>query len=102
MKGEVWLYKDVDSNKIRPMVIVKGELGVELDVTYAKLTTQEPRNEFDLFIENWKEYGLNKPAVVRCSKIHTISKKKLIGKVAFLPEEEMEKIMERIKKYLEL
>ena len=102
MNGEVWLYKDVDSNKTRPMVIVKGELGVELDVTFAKLTTQEPRNEFDLVIEKWKDYGLNKPSIVRCSKIHTISKKKLIGKVAKLPEEEVEKIKEKIKQYLGL
>lgn len=98
-KGEIWIYKD-QQGKRRPGVIVGASNTIaEIDVTVAKVTTQEPRNDFDIFIENWKEIGLNKPSVVRCSKLSTFSKEDLIFRAAVLDEENIKKISQTIIKY---
>lgn len=68
-------------------------------MTVAKVTTQEPRNEFDIFIENWEEIGLNKPSVVRCTKLSTFSKEDLIFRAATLDEGSIQKIPQIIIKY---
>jgi mRNA interferase MazF len=101
MKGEVWLYHDDDANKTRPMVIVgERNTAVELDISFCKMTSQKPKDEYDVIIDQWKESGLAKPSVVRCSKIMTISKNRLIGKVAQLTEPELKKVLDTIVKYI--
>ena len=100
MRGEVWLYRDEDSKKNRPMVIIKGSLGVEIDVTFCKITSQKAQDEYDHYLEKWEEYGLKMPSTVRCSKICTISKRNLLFKVAKIPEDEMTKILSTVTTYI--
>ncbi|WP_244182591.1 type II toxin-antitoxin system PemK/MazF family toxin [Geobacillus thermocatenulatus] len=74
MKGEIWIYLDTESSKKRPGVIIGcGATIADIDVTIAKVTSQQPRNEFDVPIEHWQEAGLIKPSVVRCTKLKTLS-----------------------------
>ncbi|MGE7909630.1 type II toxin-antitoxin system PemK/MazF family toxin [Lysinibacillus xylanilyticus] len=90
----------MQSVKRRPGVIVEVvNIIAEIDVTVAKITSQEPRNEYDIIIENWEEIGLNKPSVVRCTKLSTFSKGDLIFKAAVLDKETIQKISQTIIKY---
>jgi mRNA interferase MazF len=97
-RGEVWLVEL--NNKRRPAVIVNQEtMVVELDRVIATVTTQPPRNEYDVYIKHWEEAGLDKPSVVRCSKINTLHYKDLVFKIGSLAKEDLTSVLEIIQKF---
>ncbi|UOQ92736.1 type II toxin-antitoxin system PemK/MazF family toxin [Halobacillus shinanisalinarum] len=69
-QGDVWLadvlFKGTRQTKQRPVIIVGNALDV--DVIIAPVTSQKPRNQFDVVLEYWNEAGLLKPSVARTSK----------------------------------
>src|SRR5699024_8837904 len=75
-QGEVWLadvlFKGTRQTKQRPVVIVGNELALDIDVIIAPVTSQKPRNQFDIDVEFSDEAGLLKPSVVRTSIINSI------------------------------
>src|SRR5699024_10614203 len=75
-QGEVWLaddlFKATRQTKQRPVVIVGNELALDIDVIIAPVTSQKPKNQFDIVLEFWEEAGLLKPSVVRTSKVTSI------------------------------
>ncbi|MGG1916070.1 type II toxin-antitoxin system PemK/MazF family toxin [Priestia megaterium] len=100
-KGDVVVYSDPDSGKKRPAVIVGEGLTVaELDVTIAKITSQDIRNKYDIRVEHWEEAKLKRPSVVRCSKINTIHSSEIIFKPGKLLESDYEKVRAAILEYL--
>jgi mRNA interferase MazF len=99
-KGEIWMYEDQDSGKKRPCVIVGYQNEIEFDVTIAKLTTQAPYNEYDIFLENWKEIGLIRQSTIRCSKLFTINKNSLLYKVAEIDQHQLNTILMQVIKYI--
>ena len=99
-KGEVWLYKDLDTNRIRPCVIM-GNRGfiTDTDWVIAKMTSHPPRNEFDVQLELWERYKLKYQSTVRCSKLFTIKEENLLHKVGFI-DIELDTIKVTIAKYI--
>ncbi len=90
-KGDIFLC--YEGEKIRPVLIVSDQLvKVDIDVSIAKVTSQSPRNKFDVVLEHWEFAGLNKKSVVRCSKISYVSHRNLIRKVGTLHEDDMRKV----------
>ncbi len=90
-KGDIFLC--YEGTKIRPVLIVSDKLvKVDIDVTVAKVTSQNPRNKFDVVLDHWEVAGLNKESVVRCSKISYVLHRDLIRKVGTVHEEDMRKI----------
>ncbi|KAF0996035.1 type II toxin-antitoxin system PemK/MazF family toxin [Geobacillus sp. TFV-3] len=101
MRGEIWVYMDTESSKRRPGVIIAdGGTIADIDVTLAKVTSQGIRNMFDVPIEHWKEAGLHKPSVVRCSKLKTVSSVELLFKVGALHHEDLRRVMDAVIKYI--
>lgn len=99
-KGEVWLWYDADSNKVRPGVIVgTRKFATDDDIVLAKITGYVGRNEFDIDLKYWKEYGLKNPSTVRCSKLYTIKERDLRVKVANI-DLELDRIKLTIAKYI--
>ncbi|MFJ8528376.1 type II toxin-antitoxin system PemK/MazF family toxin [Bacillus sp. NPDC094106] len=97
-RGEVW-FLELNGKK-RPVVIISNDnIVVELDRLVATVTSQEPRNEFDVVLEEWEEAGLDKPSVVRCSKINTVHYKELLFKIGKLQEHDLEKVLKTIRSY---
>lgn len=100
LKGEVWLYQDMDVNKIRPCVIVGNRKHEkDEDVVIAKITSHLPRNEFDIALKFWKEAGIKNPSTVRCSKLFTIKESELRFKIGEI-DAELDKIKLTIAKYI--
>ena len=102
-KGEVWIAYDDKSSKKRPFVIMSDELsGIDIDVVATPTTTSNVRNKYDVIIEFWKESGLNRPSIARCSKIHAFNYLQLIRKLGNLRKSDLDKINEATKKFLGL
>lgn len=87
-RGEVWT---VELN--RKKVIVSNEnVVVQLQSQIhliATVTSHQVRNEFDIEIEYWEEAGLDKPSIVRCSKLNTVHFKELLFKIGKLHEHDL-------------
>lgn len=99
-KGEVWLYKDMDVEKTRPCVIVGNRMHErDSDVVIAKITSHPPRNEFDVPLKFWKEYGIRNASTVRCAKLFTIKEEDLMFKVADI-DIELDSIKLAIARYI--
>lgn len=97
-RGEIWT---VELNgKRRPVVIVSNDnVAAELDHLIATVTSKQVRNEFDVVIEYWKEAGLDKPSVVRCSKLNTLHYQELLFKIGKLYESDLERVLTTIRNY---
>ncbi|MEQ6378766.1 type II toxin-antitoxin system PemK/MazF family toxin [Bacillaceae bacterium S4-13-58] len=97
-RGEIWT---VELNgKRRPVLIVSNDnVVVELDHLIATVTSQHTRNEFDVTIEYWEEAGLDKPSIVRCSKLNTVHYKELLFKIGKLHEHDLERVLQTIRNY---
>lgn len=99
-KGEVWLYKDMDVEKTRPCVIVGNrKFEKDTDVVIAKITSHPPRNEYDVQLKYWEEYGIKFESTVRCSKLFTIKEELLMYKVGEI-DTELDTIKLTIAKYI--
>ncbi len=72
---------------------------VELDHLIATVTSQQVKNEFDVVIEYWEEAGLDKPSIVRCSKLNTVHFKELLFKIGKLHEHDLERVLITIRNY---
>ena len=97
-RGEIWLAEIED--KRRPVVVVDKEtMVVEIDRVVASVTSQPPRNEYDVIISHWQEAGLDKPSVVRCTKINTLHHNELVFKIGKLHEEDLATILRKIQDF---
>lgn len=101
-QGEVWLCKvywgDKGLNKIRPIVIVNNDQALDIDVVAAPITTQGPRNEFDVELKFWKEAGLASPSYVRTSKPLTVPGTFPIKKLGSLHQDDLVNVIAACKK----
>ncbi|GAA0337456.1 hypothetical protein GCM10008967_29640 [Bacillus carboniphilus] len=97
-RGEIWT---VELNgKRRPVVIVSNDnIIAELDHLIATVSSKQVRNEFDVVIEWWKEAGLDKPSIVRCSKLHTLHYQELLFRIGKLHENDLERVLTTIRNY---
>jgi mRNA interferase MazF len=96
-QGEVWLadviFKDSLQSKLRPVLIVGNELAIDVDVIIAPITSQQPRNKFDVVLEYWREAGLQKSSLVRTSKIISIHGTELNRKLGVLHRHYLDRVL---------
>lgn len=97
-RGEVWL-AEINGKK-RPVVILSDDnLIAEVDHLVGTITSQKARNRYDVEIRHWKEARLDKPSIVRCSKLNTLHYKELIFNIGRLHEEDLKLVLNTIKSY---
>ena len=89
-----------EGGKKRPVVIVNNGLGIDIDVSVARVTSKSKRNQFDIELKYWQEAGLNKPSVVRCSKINTIPAGRELLRIGHLHPEDLMAIREAVTLYI--
>lgn len=96
-QGDVWLadvvFKGTPQTKQRPVIIVGNELALDIDVIIAPVTSQQPRNKFDVVIEYWEEAGLLKPSVARTSKIISVHGSELKRLLGVLHNHDLERVL---------
>jgi len=101
-QGDVWLadvlFKGTRHTKQRPVIIVGNELALDIDVIIAPVTSQQPRNQFDVVLEYWKEAGLLKPSVVRTTKITSVHGSELKRHLGSLHNHDLERILNMCKR----
>lgn len=85
-KGDIILvpfpFSDLTGNKNRPALILVES---ELDVTVAFISTQiHWKEETDILLQPGKENGLKKESLVRLSKLATLDKDLVLGRLGHL------------------
>lgn len=94
------LYIVYEGTKERPVVIINNGLGIDIDISVARVTSQRVRNEFDVEIKHWQVAGLSKPSLVRCSKINTITPGQEMLKIGELHSEDLVSVRDAIMEYI--
>ena len=75
----------------------------DLDIIVAFITTQfKWQNKFDITLEPYKINGLKKISLLRLSKITTIDKDLVLGKLGELSRNDIENINEKLIELLKL
>lgn len=97
-KGDIVLvpfpFTDLTGSKKRPaLVLVSGELDVTVSFISSQLHWQEPT---DLLLQTDKSNGLKKPSLVRLSKLATIDKSLVIGRIGTISEPELEELDKKL------
>lgn len=59
-------FTDMQGRKRRPGLVLAGDAN---DLLVARITTHEPRDSFEVRIEDWTAVGLPKPSTVRLLKL---------------------------------
>ena len=95
--GEIYLA--YEGKKERPVLIINDGIGIDIDLTLARITGSKARNEFDVELEYWKEAGLHKPSIVRCSKITTIRPGNPLLKIGKIHMEDWQKVKRSVIEY---
>ena len=62
-------FGDLLSGKRRPGVVLAAD---DVDLLVARVTTHDPRDEFDVSLGNWSEVGLPLKSTVRIAKLLVI------------------------------
>ena len=103
-KGDIILvpfpFTDLTELKTRPALVL---ISTELDVTVSFITSQIKWQESsDLRIEPDELNGLKKPSLIRLSKLATIEKKLVIGKLGMLMDSELKQVNRELIKLFDL
>lgn len=101
--GEVWkvdfpFEDDPTQSKIRPCVILDVDDDT-LEVLSIKVTTHEPRDEYDVPIFKWSEANLIEPSFARVSKVELLKKEAFIKKLGELDIIDFKNIVNKFKEY---
>ena len=103
-KGDIVLvpfpFTDLSATKKRPALVL---LTVEYDVTLSFITTQMHwHKDWDLFLKPSSQNGLKKESIVRLSKITTLEKKMILGRLGSLSEVKMKELNQNLKRLFDL
>lgn len=103
-KGDIILisfpFTDLKGEKIRPALVLFVS---DFDVIVAFITTQfKWQTSHDVLLEPYNTNGLKKTSLLRLSKITTIDKDLILGKIGELKENDIELINKNLQKLLNL
>ena len=103
-KGDIVLlsfpFTDLKGNKLRPALVL---VALDLDVIVAFITTQfKWQSPHDILLEPTDSNGLKKTSLLRLSKIITIDKDLILGKLGELDSVDMQTINKNLIKILNL
>ena len=88
-------YSHLDGVKKRPALVL-ADTG-DQDLVLARITSEEPRDTYDIPLTRWKENGLLLPSTVRVSKLATLGKRLVLKKLGKLGSPDRRKISALLK-----
>src|SRR5258706_2317510 len=93
-------FTNLSDTKIRPCLVL---IDAEYDVTVSFITTQTGRNDHaSVSLKPTKSNGLKKESFIRLSKLATIDKELIIGKIGELNTHEMIAVNQKLKEVFQL
>lgn len=104
VKGDIILvpfpFTDLSGNKLRPAIVL---FSTNYDVTISFITTQTKWKETtDIDLMPSKRNGIKQYSIVRLSKIATVDKSLVVGKLGDLTKNEIEELNDKLKQLLQL
>ena len=110
--GQIWLVdfnrkNEKEINKIRPALVVSNNTQNEFDeqIIMAPFTSDEIKEiaEYEVFVKNTKETGLDKPSKVLLQRVKAVEKElRLIDYLGMTDKKTMEKVKKGLKIVLDL
>lgn len=76
-------FTDMLGRKRRPGVVLAADAS---DILLARITTHEPRDSFDVRIDDWTTVGLPKPSTVRLMKLACLDARLIHHTIGVLSE----------------
>ena len=111
-RGQIWLVdfnrkNEKEISKIRPALVVSNDIQNEFDeqIIMGPFTTDEIDEiaDYEVFVKNTKETGLDKPSKVLLQRIKAVEKElRLIDYLGTVDKKTMEKVKEGLKVVLDL
>jgi mRNA interferase MazF len=111
-RGQIWLVdfnrkQEKEISKIRPALVVSNNIQNEFDeqIIMAPFTSDDIKEiaDYEVFVKNTKETGLDKPSKVLIQRIKAVEKElRLIDYLGVVDKEIMEKFKEGLKIVLDL
>jgi mRNA interferase MazF len=103
-KGDILLipfpFTDLKGNKNRPALVL---INSELDITLAFISTQlKWKEEKDILLKPTKNNGLKKESLLRLSKLATIDKDLVLGKIGRMDAPDLKQVNINLIKLLKL
>lgn len=103
-KGDILLipfpFTDLKGNKNRPALVL---INSELDITLAFISTQlKWKEETDILLKPTKNNGLKKESLLRLSKLATIDKDLVLGKIGRMDAPDLKQVNINLIKLLKL
>ncbi len=104
IKGDIVLlpfpFTDLTGSKLRPAIIL---IESEYDITVCFITTQlKWKEETDILLSPSLDNGIKKDSLIRLSKIATIEKTFVLGKLGKLQETEISDLNKKLKQLFQL
>lgn len=103
-KGDIILipfpFTDLSGNKLRPAIVLFSN---EYDVTISFITTQIKWKEpTDIDLIPALQNGIKRPSIIRLSKIATVDRSLIVGKLGELQIQEIQELNIKLKQLLQI
>ena len=66
------------------------------DIVVSRITSQSPKSDFDVVIEDWEKAGLLLPSIVRVNKIATLEKSIVERKLGSLSNNDWQNVQNKL------
>ncbi len=96
----VFPFSNLQEAKKRPAVVL-ADIG-DQDIVLARMTSESPRDTYDLEIPHWKDCGLLLPTCIRLSKIATLNRRLVVRKLGRLGSPDRRKVRAKLKSMFNL
>ena len=89
-------YSSLQGEKRRPALVL-ADTG-DLDLVVCRITSEAPRDSFDLPLSSWKESGLLLSSCIRASKMATLSRRLVVKKLGRLGSPDRRRVRTSLKR----
>jgi mRNA interferase MazF len=100
-------FTDLSGNKVRPALILGvRDGGDDITVCFISSVIQNNLHKFDILVDSkdkyFKKTGLKSESIIKTTKIATLDKAVVLGKIGELDNKNMNKVKSALKNYFEL
>lgn len=95
-------FLDIAESKLRPVVVVSRPYGSHAVVAVVPISSKMKSEPVDSSLSDWKEAGLLKPSTARTHRLTTVLQSKLTRQLGSISANDVIRLNESLRKFLEL